>query len=122
MLSELEEIIRYKQLSEQPDKQATMRKTWMKRYVPTLCLLYCTPVDAGELNRLQGCQPNVETWQRVLQVRTLVLQPDQDTPMWIKFANLARKSGRMGLAQKTIESLRPHVDQVSGMPLSNFST
>lgn len=31
MLSELEEIIRYKQLSEQPDKQATMRKTWMKR-------------------------------------------------------------------------------------------
>ncbi|KAF8749146.1 Atypical PIKK FRAP protein kinase, partial [Rhizoctonia solani] len=31
MLSELEEIIRYKQLSEQPDKQATMRKTWMNR-------------------------------------------------------------------------------------------
>ncbi|KAH7327672.1 atypical/PIKK/FRAP protein kinase [Rhizoctonia solani] len=91
MLSELEEIIRYKQLSEQPDRQATMRKTWMKR--------------------LQGCQPNVETWQRVLQVRTLVLQPDQDTPMWIKFANLARKSSRMNLAQKTIESLRPHVDQ-----------
>ncbi|KAG9127299.1 phosphatidylinositol kinase- protein kinase tor1 [Ceratobasidium sp. 392] len=92
MLSELEEIIRYKQLSEQPDRQATMRKTWMKR--------------------LQGCQPNVETWQRVLQVRTLVLQPDQDTPMWIKFANLARKSDRMKLAQKTIESLlRPHVDQ-----------
>ncbi|KAG8682008.1 phosphatidylinositol kinase- protein kinase tor1, partial [Ceratobasidium sp. 395] len=92
MLSELEEIIRYKQLSEQPDRQATMRKTWMKR--------------------LQGCQPNIETWQRVLQVRTLVLQPDQDTPMWIKFANLARKSDRMKLAQKTIESLlRPHVDQ-----------
>lgn len=62
--------------------------------------------------RLQGCQPNVETWQRVLQVRTLVLQPDQDTPMWIKFANLARKSDRMRLAEKTIESLRPHVDQV----------
>jgi hypothetical protein len=33
--------------------------------------------------------------------------------MWIKFANLARKSDRMKLAQKTIESLRPHVDQVS---------
>jgi hypothetical protein len=64
-------------------------------------------------HRLQGCQPNIETWQRVLQVRTLVLQPDQDTPMWIKFANLARKSSRMNLAQKTIESLRPHVDQVS---------
>jgi hypothetical protein len=72
-------------------------------------------LNSKKINSLQGCQPNIETWQRVLQVRTLVLQPDQDTPMWIKFANLARKSGRMNLAQKTIESLRPHVDQVSAL-------
>jgi hypothetical protein len=31
MLSELEEIIYYKQHADQPDRQATMRKTWMKR-------------------------------------------------------------------------------------------
>lgn len=55
--------------------------------------------------RLQGCQPDVETWQRVLQVRTLVSAPEEDSTMWIKFANLCRKSDRMVLADKTINSL-----------------
>lgn len=31
MLSELEEIIAYKQYADQPERQQTMRKTWMKR-------------------------------------------------------------------------------------------
>ncbi|KAG5352410.1 hypothetical protein C0989_002441 [Termitomyces sp. Mn162] len=85
MLSELEEIISYKQFADQPERQATMRKTWMKR--------------------LRGCQPDVEVWQRILQVRTLVLDPETDPVMWIKFANLCRKSERMALAEKTINSL-----------------
>jgi hypothetical protein len=33
MLSELEEIIAYKQYADQPERQQTMRKTWMKRCV-----------------------------------------------------------------------------------------
>jgi FKBP12-rapamycin complex-associated protein len=33
MLSELEEIILYKQYADQPERQQTMRKTWMKRCV-----------------------------------------------------------------------------------------
>ena len=85
MLSELEEIIQSKQNADQPDRQITMRKTWMKR--------------------LQGCQPEVEVWQRIIQVRTLVLQPKDDPAMWIRFANLCRKSERMQLADKTINSL-----------------
>ncbi|KAF5387292.1 hypothetical protein D9757_005800 [Collybiopsis confluens] len=85
MLSELEEIIAYKQSADQADRQASMRKTWMKR--------------------LQGCQRDVEVWQRILQVRTLVLRPEDAPQMWIKFANLCRKSDRMVLAEKTLESL-----------------
>ncbi|KAI0330958.1 FAT-domain-containing protein [Cubamyces sp. BRFM 1775] len=85
MLSELEEIVNYKQYADQPERQAAMRKTWMKR--------------------LQGCQPDVEVWQRILQVRALVLSPEDDPVMWIKFANLCRKSDRMFLAEKTIDSL-----------------
>ena len=62
--------------------------------------------DCADLGfRLQGCQPDVEVWQRVLQVRTLVLNPEDDPVMWIKFANLCRKSDRMQLAEKTINSL-----------------
>ncbi|PCH36202.1 atypical/PIKK/FRAP protein kinase [Wolfiporia cocos MD-104 SS10] len=94
MLSELEEIIAYKQYADQPDRQQSMRKTWMRR--------------------IQGCQPDVEVWQRILQVRALVVHPDDDPVMWIKFANLCRKSDRMFLAEKTINSLmspdRPYRD------------
>ncbi|KAJ7779782.1 phosphatidylinositol 3-kinase [Mycena metata] len=85
MLSELEEIVQYRQYADQPDRQQMMRNTWMKR--------------------LQGCQPNVEVWQRILQVRTLVINPEDDPVVFIKFANLCRKSDRMVLAEKTINSL-----------------
>lgn len=86
MLSELEEALTYKlDFRDQPDRQATMRGTWMKR--------------------LKGCQPDVEVWQRILSVRSIVLTPADDTETWIKFANLCRKSGRMVLAEKTLNSL-----------------
>ncbi|KAJ7237528.1 atypical/PIKK/FRAP protein kinase [Mycena haematopus] len=85
MLSELEEVIQYKQYADQPERQQMMRNTWMKR--------------------LQGCQPEVEVWQRILQVRTLIINPEDDPIPFIKFANLCRKSDRMGLAEKTINSL-----------------
>ncbi|KAG6864919.1 hypothetical protein C0991_006407, partial [Blastosporella zonata] len=92
MLSELEEIILYKQHADQPERQKAMKNTWMKR--------------------LRGCQPSVEVWQRVLQIRTLVLDPETDPETWIKFANLCRKSNRMALAEKTINSLIvPHIDK-----------
>lgn len=32
MLSELEEVIMYKQHADQPERQQTTRKTWMNRY------------------------------------------------------------------------------------------
>lgn len=90
MLSELEEIIQYKEASNMnlPDhreRRQVIQKTWMKR--------------------LRGCQRDVEVWQRILKVRALVMTPRENVDMWIKFANLCRKSGRMGLAEKTINSL-----------------
>jgi FKBP12-rapamycin complex-associated protein len=64
-------------------------------------------LHADSHNRLVGCQPDVDVWQRVLQVRSLVLKPEDDSVMWIKFANLCRKNNRMTLADKTIHSLLP---------------
>lgn len=54
---------------------------------------------------LRGCQPEVESWQRILQVRSLVLRPCEESSMWIEFANLCRQSDRMMLAEKAINSL-----------------
>lgn len=87
MLSELEEIIAYKDQENPltPEARVTMRKTWMRR--------------------LKGCQRNVDIWQRMLKVRALVIKPKEDMDMWIKFANLCRKSGRLGLAEKSLNRL-----------------
>ncbi|CAI5758005.1 unnamed protein product [Candida verbasci] len=85
MLAELEEIIKYKCLPQNSEKRVTMRKTWN--------------------TRLLGCQRNVDIWQRMLKVRALVIKPKQDMDMWIKFANLCRKSGRLNLAEKSLNLL-----------------
>lgn len=83
MLAELEELIVYKQADEK--KKETMRRTWEVR--------------------LQGCQRNVEVWQRMLRLRGLVITPKENMHMWIKYSNLCRKSSRMGLAEKSLKAL-----------------
>ncbi|KAK4495590.1 hypothetical protein PRZ48_012858 [Zasmidium cellare] len=85
MLSELEEIITYKQHFNDPEKQERMRATWTKR--------------------LKGCQRQVDIWQRMLKVRALVITPQENTEMYIKFASICRKAQRMGLAEKSLNSL-----------------
>ena len=52
---------------------------------------------------LQGCQRNVEDWQRILQVRSLVISPAEDVHAWLKYASLCRKSGRL------VGGLTPHL-------------
>ncbi|KAF2860296.1 TOR1 phosphatidylinositol 3-kinase [Piedraia hortae CBS 480.64] len=85
MLAELEEIITYKKHEHDPEKQAQIRSTWTKR--------------------LSGCQRNVEDWQRVLKVRALVITPQENSEMYMKFASICRKSHRPGLAEKSLNSL-----------------
>jgi FKBP12-rapamycin complex-associated protein len=85
MLGEIEEIIQYKQLNDQPKAQNFIRNTWN--------------------NRIKGCQRNVEVWQRILKVRKLVIAPKDEPETWIKFANLCRKGGRLNLAYRTLSAL-----------------
>ncbi|XP_004346781.2 TOR pathway phosphatidylinositol 3-kinase TorA [Capsaspora owczarzaki ATCC 30864] len=85
MLAELEEVMQYKLYADQPDRQQIIRHTWMKR--------------------LRGCQRNVEVWQRILKVRSLVIPPHEDKETWIKFASLCRKSSKMMLGHKTLCNL-----------------
>ncbi|CCF56244.1 hypothetical protein KAFR_0A08100 [Kazachstania africana CBS 2517] len=85
LITELEEIIVFKKLPTYSPKSATIRNTWNKR--------------------LLGCQKSVDVWQRALKVRSLVIKPKQDMHMWIKFANLCRKSGKLNLAEKALNTL-----------------
>lgn len=47
----------------------------------------------------------MDVWQQILKVRTLVISPKENMEMWIKFANLCRKSDRLELAEKTLRQL-----------------
>ena len=90
IIAELEEIIKYKKLPQNSDKRLTMRETWN--------------------TRLLGCQKNIDVWQRILRVRSLVIKPKEDAQVRIKFANLCRKSGRMALAKKVLNTLLEETD------------
>ena len=57
------------------------------------------------LSHLQGCQRVVEDWHKILQVRSLVLSPQEDMKSWLKYSSLCRKSGRLALSHKTLVML-----------------
>lgn len=82
MLAELEEAIEYKQV---PERRQTINEMWW--------------------SRLQGCQRVVEDWQRILQVRSLVLEPADHQRTWLKYASLCRKSHRLKLSHKTLVTI-----------------
>lgn len=84
-LSELEEVIRYKKYPHGSENRAHLIKTLNKR--------------------LLGVQKNIDVWQNILQTRSLIMKPSEDADIWIKFANLNRKAGRMGLAKKVLDLL-----------------
>ena len=67
--------------------------------------------------RLLGCQRDPEVWQKVLQLRTLVLQPREDIESWIRYADLCRKAGRLQASQNIVRILfkeDSEADAVSG--------
>ncbi|GFS18339.1 serine/threonine-protein kinase mTOR [Elysia marginata] len=82
MLSELEEVISYKLV---PERREAIKLMWW--------------------NRLKGCQRVVEDWQRILQVRSLVISPEEDMDAWLKYASLCRKNDRLALSHKTLVTL-----------------
>ncbi|KAI3669407.1 hypothetical protein L6452_40642 [Arctium lappa] len=88
-LSELEEVIDYCTLpvvnSVAEGRRALIRNMWKER--------------------IKGTKRNVEVWQALLAVRSLVLPPTEDSETWLKFASLCRKSGRISQAKSTLIKL-----------------
>jgi hypothetical protein len=72
MLSELEEVMQYRLV---PERRPTLKAMWWQR--------------------LQSGQRLVEDWQRIIQVHSLVLTPQEDKRTWVKYASLCRKSGSL---------------------------
>ncbi|KAH3744281.1 protein kinase, atypical group [Pelomyxa schiedti] len=83
-LSELEEVIEYKKTESEP-RRSMIRATWEKR--------------------LKGCKYDVDTWQQLLSIHTLVVSPQENMDIWLKFVGLCRKSGQQRLAIKILNRL-----------------
>ncbi|PIK33483.1 putative serine/threonine-protein kinase mTOR-like [Apostichopus japonicus] len=99
MLSEIEEIVSYKLV---PERREIIKEMWWER--------------------LQGCKQSVEDWQKIIHVRSLVIQPQEDLRTWLKFASLCRKSGKMVLSHKTLTLLLesdPSLDETT--PISSIA-
>ena len=93
-LVELEEVIEYSRVAvggaaeaakDQGDRRELIRQMWH--------------------DRLWGVQRNVEVWQALLSVRSLVLPVSEDSDTWLKFASLCRKSGRLRQSKRTLIKL-----------------
>lgn len=82
MLAELEEVIQYKLI---PERREVIKQKWW--------------------DRLQGCQRVVEDWQKILQVHSLVLNPQDDMRTWLKYASLCQRAGRLALSHRTLVML-----------------
>lgn len=82
MLAELEEVIQYKLI---PERRENIKTMWWKR--------------------LRGGQRLVEDWQRIIQVHSLVVSPQEDVHTWLKYASLCRKSRQLKLSHKTLVML-----------------
>ncbi|EFO21688.2 phosphatidylinositol 3 [Loa loa] len=81
-LTELEEAIEYKMW---PDRRIRIAVVWSRR--------------------LQGCRPNIEQWQRLLLVKSLVLSRNEMRPLWIKFSSLCRQYGKLSMSRRVLADL-----------------
>ncbi|KAF1328387.1 Phosphatidylinositol kinase, partial [Globisporangium splendens] len=48
--------------------------------------------------RVLGVERNIQVWQSLMLVRSLVFDPREDVDIWLKFSRLCRKSGHINLA------------------------
>jgi FKBP12-rapamycin complex-associated protein len=87
-VAELEEVIMYRQSYERADgveHREHLRQMW------------------GE--RLKGIQGDVDVWQGILAVHSLVVPPHDNSQAWLKFAALCRNTKRFNLSEKALSTL-----------------
>lgn len=85
IFSELEEIIQFKKYTANERLKSNILQTWV--------------------NRLNGCENDINIWHSVLSIRSLVIEPNQNLELWIKFSNLCRKQGNLEMSKETLRML-----------------
>ena len=98
--AELEEIVAFRR------KEAELRRL----HTPVVA----EPLVAAAQSRLAGkwqqrlrhlVAPDISSWRRLVQVRSLVLNPTEDEATWLRLAALCRRSGSLALCGHTLRRL-----------------
>lgn len=55
--------------------------------------------------RLDGCLEDVDVWQEILSVRSLVFRPRDDMNTWLRFASICRKNDQLALSWQVLTEL-----------------
>ncbi|KAL7721887.1 Serine/threonine-protein kinase TOR [Entamoeba marina] len=79
-------------------------------------------IQYGWNKRLINSQKDIKTWQRILKLRQLVLEPHENISCWVKFTGLCHKKGEQKLAFSTLNKLAGHPLQqtIESLPTENF--
>ncbi|KAJ1958371.1 phosphatidylinositol kinase- protein kinase tor1, partial [Dipsacomyces acuminosporus] len=85
LLTELEEVVAFKLVHDNKERQSAIVNTWRKR--------------------MSGIIQDVEMWQKLLRLRGMVVRPMFDITTWIKFINMCRKSDKMKVAKRAIRTI-----------------
>jgi len=99
---ELEEVLTYKMLMRQG------KEGWEEE---------CFHLRSMWTKRLRGVQSNVEVWQSLLAVHSLVIAPEHNVQGWLKLASLCRKTGKLHMCYKAISKLLRGTGDDGGMLL-----
>uniref|UniRef100_A0A6B2KXE0 FAT domain-containing protein n=1 Tax=Arcella intermedia TaxID=1963864 RepID=A0A6B2KXE0_9EUKA len=100
-LSEIEEVTEYK-MTQDAQRRQKIKVIWSKR--------------------LMGCQKNLRTWQYIMAVRRMALSPQENVEEWLKYANIARKSGNLLVSHKTLSMLLgkdPAMEPLAPLPVTH---
>lgn len=90
MLNDLEEIINFKRHYPVMNKKALKKRDHLLRIWK---------------ERLEGTVKDISIWDKMLAIRKLMINPNEDVEIWLEFASLARKRSRPALVVRTLSLL-----------------
>lgn len=83
-VSELEEVLLYRTCDDDT-RRSQIRAMWNAR--------------------LYGCLRHVDVWEKILSIRSLVLEPRDEVDVWVNFSSIARENNRLALSKGILTDL-----------------
>ena len=81
----------------------------------------CAAIRLRWRERLRSCSTDMNVWQNMIELRSMVLEPLEQMEAWIKFASLCRNGGRLELCRASLSKLLPHNCAEKALPVHQLA-